>query len=87
MPSPTRPALAPLRDRIGRSVSWVVWSRGVMQLLSFLSTLVVVRLLSPADYGLMALTTIWTGTVNLVAELGLGAAIVQFRDLRESRRW
>ena len=49
--------------------------------MSFLSTLVVVRLLSPADYGLMAMAGIWTGIISLLSEMGIGAAIVQFQEL------
>lgn len=70
-----------MKDRIARSVFWIVWSRGGIQFLSFLSTLLVARLLNPSDYGLMALAGMWTTTVALVAEMGLGAAIIQFRDL------
>src|SRR5437899_8195822 len=72
-----------MKDRIAKSLFWVVWSRGTLQLVSFLSTLAVARLLDPADYGLMALAGVWTYAVALVAELGLGVAIVQFRDLDE----
>ncbi len=70
-----------MRDRIARSVFWMVWSRGGVQILSFVGTLMVARLLSPRDYGLMALAGIWIGSIELLAEMGLGAAVVQFRDL------
>jgi O-antigen/teichoic acid export membrane protein len=73
-----------MKDRLAKSVFWVVWSRGVLQVISFVSTLVVVRLLSPEDFGLMALAGIWTSGIALISEMGLGAAIVQFRDLEES---
>jgi len=70
-----------MRERLAKSVFWLVWSRGVVQALSFASTIAVARLLSPSDYGLMALVSIWTGTLDLLSELGLGAAIIQFRNL------
>src|SRR5437870_2323989 len=72
-----------MRDRIAKSVFWLVWSRGGIQLLSFASTLLVARLINPSDYGLMALAGIWTTTIALLAELGLGAAIIQLRELEE----
>src|SRR5215471_6221552 len=75
---PKSPAM---RDRLARSVFWIAWSRVAIQAISFGSTILVARLLSPADYGLMALAGIWTSIIALLAELGLGAAIVQFRDL------
>lgn len=70
-----------LKNQIANSVFWIVWSRGAVQAVSFLSTLMVARFLNPADYGLMALAASWTYIITLAAELGLGAAIVQFRDL------
>jgi O-antigen/teichoic acid export membrane protein len=72
-----------VKERIARSVFWLVWSRGVVQAVSFLSTLAVARMLSPADYGLMALAAIWTSTLALVTEFGLSAAVIQFPDLEE----
>lgn len=73
-----------MKERIARSVFWLAWSRGIAQLASFLSTLVVARILAPADYGLMALAGIWTSVMGMLADLGLGPAIVQFQDLEES---
>jgi teichuronic acid exporter len=72
-----------VRERIAKSVFWMTWSRVTLQGISFVATIMVVRLLSPTDYGLMALAGIWTGIIALLAELGLGAAIVQFHDLSD----
>jgi O-antigen/teichoic acid export membrane protein len=69
------------RTRIARSIFWLAWSRGVLQVLSFATTLLVARILVPADYGVMALAGFWTGSVGMLAELGLGAGIIQFRVL------
>src|SRR6516162_2133785 len=70
-----------LKARVARSVFWLAWSRGVLQVLAFATTLLVARILVPADYGVMALAGVWTGSVGMVAEMGLGAGIIQFRDL------
>jgi O-antigen/teichoic acid export membrane protein len=72
-----------VKDQIARSVRWLVWSRVTLQIVSFLSTMVVVRLLHPADFGLMALASIWTNAVAVLAELGLSAAVIQFPDLED----
>jgi len=70
-----------VKDRIARSVFWMTWSRVALQGVSFASVIIVARLLSPTDYGLMAMAGVWTGVIVMLAELGLGAGIVQFRDL------
>src|SRR5262245_55393892 len=74
---------AVVKDRIAKSVFWLTWSRITLQVVSLLATVFVARLLHPADYGLMALAGILTGVVALLSELGLSAAVVQFRDLDE----
>jgi O-antigen/teichoic acid export membrane protein len=70
-----------LRARVARSIFWIAWSRGVLQVLGFATTLVVARILVPADYGVIALAAIWTDSMGMLAEIGMGAAIIQFRDL------
>jgi hypothetical protein len=72
-----------LRGRVARSIFWITWSRGVLQLLNFATTLVVARILMPADYGLMALAGFWTGMAGILADMGLGSAIIQFRNLNK----
>jgi O-antigen/teichoic acid export membrane protein len=47
------------------------------KLLSLGATLVLVRLLSPADFGLVAIATTITGVIGFFNEIGLGSAIVQ----------
>src|SRR6516164_7134767 len=75
------PNVLPLRTRVARSIFWLAWSRGVVQLVSFATTVLVARILVPADYGVMALASVFVGTANMLAEMGLGTAIIQFRHL------
>jgi hypothetical protein len=73
------------RTRIARSIFWLTWSRGVLQVLSFATTLVIPRILVRDDCGVMALAGVWTGSVAMLAEMGLGAGIIRFRDLDRNR--
>jgi O-antigen/teichoic acid export membrane protein len=66
---------------VARSIFWLAWSRGMLQLLSLATTVWVARILEPADYGVMALAGIFITTAGMLAEMGLVGAIVQFRDL------
>ena len=52
-------------------------------LLQFATGVLLARLLPPRDFGLGALALVVTGLATLVADLGLGPAIVQRRDLSE----
>ncbi len=71
----------PLRKRVARSIFWLAWSRGAVQLLSLAQTVLVARILVPADYGVMALASVFIAAASTLAEMGLGTAIVQFREL------
>lgn len=51
------------------------------KIISLGTTLVLARLLSPADYGVMALAMIVIGFVGFFNEVGIGAAIVQKAEL------
>lgn len=65
-------------------VTGLAWTGGVKwiaQLVSWAATLIVARLITPSDYGLFAMAMVYAGFVQLVNELGLSLAIVQYREL------
>lgn len=72
-----------IRERVVRSVVYLLVSRVVLQSLSIVSTLLIARWLNPEDYGLMALAAIFMAAFMLLSELGIGAAIIQFKDVAE----
>jgi PST family polysaccharide transporter len=70
------------RDRVFvDSLAWITSARWLSQLLRWFATIAMTRLLLPADYGIVGMATVVIGLVNQVAEFGLGAAVVQHRDL------
>ena len=69
------------------ALKWATVAKLVVQIASWAGTLVVVRLLTPEDYGLMAKVAVVCAIAGAVAELGLGAAIVRSADMtREDLR-
>jgi PST family polysaccharide transporter len=62
-------------------VAWTAIMRWVSQAISWISTLYVARILTPGDYGLVAMASIPIGLARLVEDLGLDAIIVQDRSL------
>ena len=62
-----------------------VGSQGIMFGLSMISTVVLARLLSPEDYGLLALVSSVTGFVLIFKDLGLSQAIIQYKDLDQAK--
>jgi teichuronic acid exporter len=66
-------------------VAWTGAFRWFTQAGSWVVSLVLARLLTPADYGIFGYTTLYVGLIQLVNEFGLGAAIVQNRKLDRSQ--
>ena len=71
-----------LKERALSGMRWTVSGRLLVQLISWPSTIVVMRLLSPHDYGVVAISTIVVGFVSLFGEPGLAAGLVQTEVLR-----
>ena len=62
-------------------VVWLTAVRIFGQVLSWTITVYVVRILSPNDYGLMAMAGVYLSFAVLFSELGLSAAIIQRKEL------
>ena len=71
---------AELDRRILRSSLWVALGYGGKQLLQFCSMLVLVRLLEPSAFGLMALVWVVLFVFDALQESGLGSAFIYRRD-------
>jgi teichuronic acid exporter len=79
--------LASYSQQVVRSFLWQGGAQVAGQAVSWLATIVVIRFLAPADYGLMAMANVFLGFFFLFADLGFGAAAVQAPTLaREELR-
>ena len=70
-----------LKSKALRGVLWISCTRVLSQVISWLSFILVIRILSPGDFGLMAMAVILVGFIKLFNEMGLGAAIIQKQTL------
>ncbi len=55
------------------------------QILTWASTLIIARILTPADFGLMGMAQLYLGFVQMVSEFGLGASIIHDHALRREQ--
>lgn len=67
--------------RLVAGVAWTAGGKWASQLISWAATLVIARLLSPADFGLINMANIYVGLVAMTIEFGMGTAIVMLREL------
>lgn len=61
-------------------LAWTGGIRWVGQLASWAITILVARLLTPADYGLVGMATVYLGFTQLLCEAGLSASLLRPRD-------
>ena len=70
-----------LRAKVLSGLRWTATARLASQLVSWAITLVVIRILSPSDYGLVAMAMVVIALGMIFAQLGIGAALVQLPDV------
>jgi len=70
-------------DHVARGGAIMLAMRAATQLVQFVVTLGVARILAPSDYGLIATAYILTGFIEVLATAGMGRALVQSEKLGE----
>lgn len=73
-------------SRVMTALRWTASLRFAGQFFSWFVTLIVIRILSPEDYGLLAMGTVITSLLTLLNTLGTGAVLVQKPNLAEETR-
>lgn len=64
------------RNTLASGVFWIGLFRWTAQLLSWAIMLVIIRILSPADYGIIGMTTYFIALAGVLAEFGIGNAVL-----------
>lgn len=72
-----------LRQKTVRAMGHLGLGGALGKVISLASTLVMARLLTPGDYGLMALAMVVIGFVTCFNDVGIGSAIVQKEEFTE----
>lgn len=72
-----------LRSQALSGFRWTASVRLLSQVITWAITIFVIRLLSPMDYGLLAMATIFIEFLLMFSEFGLGPALVQKPNLDE----
>jgi teichuronic acid exporter len=68
-----------------RSVAWTGAVKWTMALFTWVATIIVARLLTPDDYGLVGMAAILLGLLTILTEFGLGITVVTLRDLTHTQ--
>jgi O-antigen/teichoic acid export membrane protein len=78
----TTPASGGELDRsIARAVAWNAAARWISQIVSWASTIIVARILTPYDYGLVGMASLYLSLATMVSQIGIPDAVIALRDL------
>ncbi|MFO0706488.1 MAG: lipopolysaccharide biosynthesis protein [Nitrospira sp.] len=66
-----------------KGMFWTGLVKWASQIVSWATTILVARLLTPEDYGIVGMATAFIGVVSLLNEFGVGITIVSLRHLSE----
>lgn len=72
-----------LKYRVMSGIRWRGGSNLLSQLFTWGFTVLIMRILSPEDYGLLAMAGVSITFFGLISELGLGPAIIQNKNMSE----
>lgn len=72
-----------LKSQVTSGVFWSGAGRVVQQVIQFALSVVLARLLSPGDYGLMAMVMVFTGFAGMLADAGFNTALIQKKDMAD----
>jgi PST family polysaccharide transporter len=63
-------------------IAWSFLERGGVQLLHFIASIILARILSPSDFGVLGVAVLFTGVSGRFASLSFGMAILQRDEVR-----
>ncbi len=70
------------RDAV-KGVFWAACERAGRQVIQIIASITMARLLFPDDFGLMGMAIVFQGIAQLLADFGIGAAIVQHQKVND----
>jgi PST family polysaccharide transporter len=66
-------------------IAWTAGAKWTSQLFSWASTVIVARLLTPSDFGLIGMAAVYMSLVQNFSEFGFGSAVITLRDLTDDQ--
>ncbi len=76
--------MSELKKKISSGLLWLGSASAISQIVTWAFTILIARLLTPADYGLYAIAGVYIGLLEFLNEFGIGSAIVQKENISES---
>lgn len=69
-----------LKDKAVSGIAWTSVERFSQQIIQFVIGIIIARILSPQDYGIIGMTAIFFAVANTFVDSGFGSALIQKKD-------
>jgi O-antigen/teichoic acid export membrane protein len=78
-----RPEPALLGKRVRTGLAWKAFSQATVQISRLVTTVILAHLLAPSDFGLAGMVLVFSGLIQLFADVGFSASLIQFKSVSE----
>jgi O-antigen/teichoic acid export membrane protein len=75
--------MSELENRFRRGISWSVIGQFVFLLIMFTTNVVLARIVSPREFGVIAIASFFISISNLMTDSGLSGALVRKNDVND----
>ncbi|MBC2850904.1 lipopolysaccharide biosynthesis protein [Cetobacterium sp. 8H] len=72
-----------IKSKVFTSLMWKLLERGGVQGIQFIIQIILARILTPNDYGIIAIITIFISLANVFIQSGFGTALIQKKEIDE----
>jgi lipopolysaccharide exporter len=83
-PGETQGVHQPLADKLISGAGWMVAMRWSVQAIGMINTLIMVRLLTPEDFGLVAMAVVVLSFVNAFSDVGMDMALIRLPRIEDT---
>jgi len=71
------------RNKVVEGLTWSGIAQACKQVCQFVITMILVRILAPHEFGLIAMANVFIGLATLFLEMGIGNALIQRKEISE----
>lgn len=72
-----------MKSLLAKNIAWSAYGVVLTQAITFITLLILIRNLTPSDFGLVNMVVIIAGFANVIADFGFGQALIQNKEAKE----
>ena len=73
-----------LKGKAASGLAWTSFEKVTQQVIQFVIGIIIARILSPEEFGIVGMTAIFMAIANTVVDSGFGSALIQKKDKTEA---